>query len=114
MPKLTGDFFSFTAPKEDLSGLKIEQEDHDIDLKIRQKAERLKGPMTGPMRPEKIAMDIKQEVDMAEEGGAAGGNIILNSTAEFCRTLGDIPTYGQAGNRDENNQEFMVSCFEIL
>jgi U4/U6.U5 tri-snRNP-associated protein 1 len=24
-------------------------------------------------------------------------NIILNATAEFCRTLGDIPTYGQAG-----------------
>ncbi|XP_044754550.1 U4/U6.U5 tri-snRNP-associated protein 1 [Coccinella septempunctata] len=29
------------------------------------------------------------------------GSIVLNTTAEFCRTLGDIPTYGKAGNRDE-------------
>lgn len=38
-----------------------------------------------------------------------GGAIILNSTAEFCRTLGDIPTYGQAGNREEDVQTLMVS-----
>lgn len=104
--------FSFTAPKEDLSGLKIEQEDHDIDLKIRQKAERLKGPIPSSIKPEKIAMDIKQEVDMTSEANSSG-NIILNSTAEFCRTLGDIPTYGQAGNRDENNQEFIVSYYFV-
>ena len=39
-----------------------------------------------------------------------GGSIVLNATAEFCRTLGDIPTYGQAGNRDEDEQELFVSC----
>jgi len=38
-----------------------------------------------------------------------GGSIVLNSTAEFCRTLGDIPTYGQAGNRDEDEQELYVN-----
>lgn len=26
--------------------------------------------------------------------------MVLDATAEFCRTLGDIPTYGLAGNRD--------------
>lgn len=31
----------------------------------------------------------------------ASSSIILNSTAEFCRTLGDIPTYGRSGNRDD-------------
>ena len=25
---------------------------------------------------------------------AAGSSIVLNSTSEFCRKLGDIPTYG--------------------
>lgn len=30
-----------------------------------------------------------------------GASIVLNSTSEFCRTLGDIPTYGQSGNREE-------------
>lgn len=38
-----------------------------------------------------------------------GGSIVLNATAEFCRTLGDIPTYGLAGNRDEDAQELLVS-----
>jgi len=34
---------------------------------------------------------------------------VLNSTAEFCRTLGDIPTYGRAGNREEEEEDsFMV------
>ena len=30
---------------------------------------------------------------------------MLNSTAEFCRTLGDIPTYGKAGNREEEEED---------
>lgn len=29
---------------------------------------------------------------------------MLNSTAEFCRTLGDIPTYGLSGNREEEEE----------
>lgn len=98
----------FSAPKEDLSGLKFEEEDHDLDYKIKQKAKRLKDP--GKLiKPENIATMIKQEVDMDTSEAGASGSITLNATAEFCRTLGDIPTYGQAGNRDENHQEYMVS-----
>lgn len=33
---------------------------------------------------------------------------MLNSTAEFCRTLGDIPTYGKAGNREEEEDESLM------
>ncbi|XP_022918129.1 U4/U6.U5 tri-snRNP-associated protein 1 [Onthophagus taurus] len=40
------------------------------------------------------------------------GHIILNSTAEFCRTLGDIPTYGRAGNRDQDIVEEDLLDFE--
>lgn len=47
-----------------------------------------------------IATTIKPE-PQNEEDLDPGNNIILNSTAEFCRTLGDIPTYGRAGNREE-------------
>lgn len=36
------------------------------------------------------------------EEGLDNGNIVLNATAEFCRTLGDIPTYGKSGNREES------------
>ena len=64
------------------------------------------------MKPEAIAKTIKQE-DVSMEASSSG-NIILNSTAEFCRTLGDIPTYGQAGNREENHQELMVSNLLIF
>ncbi|CAI9600195.1 unnamed protein product [Staurois parvus] len=29
------------------------------------------------------------------------GSIVFNATSEFCRTLGEIPTYGLAGNRED-------------
>ncbi|XP_045473906.1 U4/U6.U5 tri-snRNP-associated protein 1 isoform X2 [Harmonia axyridis] len=44
---------------------------------------------------------IKTEV---KEEPIDSGSIVLNTTAEFCRTLGDIPTYGKAGNRDETEE----------
>ncbi|XP_059049585.1 U4/U6.U5 tri-snRNP-associated protein 1 [Achroia grisella] len=44
----------------------------------------------------------KEEPEDEEEGVAESGSatMVLDATAEFCRTLGDIPTYGLAGNRD--------------
>lgn len=51
-------------------------------------------------------MDVE---DLSTSDIATGGSIVLNATAEFCRTLGDIPTYGQAGNREEDVQELLVS-----
>ncbi|XP_016836826.1 U4/U6.U5 tri-snRNP-associated protein 1 isoform X2 [Nasonia vitripennis] len=92
-------------PAEDLSGVKIEEDDRDVERIIKQKWQKIKEPVV-PIKPEQIALTLKQEADMTSETDSAG-NIILNSTAEFCRTLGDIPTYGQAGNRDENHQELM-------
>lgn len=50
---------------------------------------------------ERIKTEIKEEEEFEEEGI---NSIVLNSTAEFCRTLGDIPTYGLAGNREEADQ----------
>uniref|UniRef100_A0A8C5XR26 Spliceosome associated factor 1, recruiter of U4/U6.U5 tri-snRNP n=1 Tax=Microcebus murinus TaxID=30608 RepID=A0A8C5XR26_MICMU len=32
------------------------------------------------------------------------GAIVFNATSEFCRTLGEIPTYGLAGNRGEQEE----------
>lgn len=88
--------------------MKLEDDDRDMDRKMKLKAKNLKRPITS-LKPDKIALKIKQEVDNSMETEVGGSNIVLNSTAEFCRTLGDIPTYGQAGNRDENTQEFMVT-----
>jgi U4/U6.U5 tri-snRNP-associated protein 1 len=44
------------------------------------------------------------------EAKEKGISITLNATSEFCRALGDIPTYGQSGNRNEiEKDELMVS-----
>lgn len=48
---------------------------------------------------EKIILEnrVKKEPDSPSRQAS----IVLNATSEFCRALGDIPTYGQAGNREE-------------
>lgn len=51
----------------------------------------------------KITTDIKKE-QLDDE---AADLITLNETAEFCRTLGDIPTYGTSGNRGVAKNEIM-------
>lgn len=45
----------------------------------------------------------QEDDDELEKKGA----IVFNATSEFCRTLGEIPTYGLAGNR-EDQEELMV------
>ncbi|CAL1684383.1 unnamed protein product [Lasius platythorax] len=96
------------APTEDLTGIQLEEDDKELELHMAlKKAQRLKeGHSIGI---QKTVETIKQEILNSEENQV--GNIVLNSTAEFCRTLGDIPTYGLAGNREENGQELMD--FEI-
>lgn len=93
------------APTEDLTGVKLDEDDKELELQLAlKKAQRLKeGQSSGIQKTVEI---IKQEILNSEENQA--GNIVLNATAEFCRTLGDIPTYGLAGNREENGQELMV------
>ncbi|CAL7947290.1 unnamed protein product [Xylocopa violacea] len=92
------------APTEDLSGIKLEEDDKELELQLAlKKAQRLKETQISSI--EKVAESIKEEPMSSEENQS--GNIVLNATAEFCRTLGDIPTYGLAGNREENGQELM-------
>lgn len=42
-----------------------------------------------------------------EEDPERKGAIVFNATSEFCRTLGEIPTYGLADGR-EDQEELMV------
>nr|CAD7262368.1 unnamed protein product [Timema shepardi] len=98
-------------PLPDLTDVKLEPDDNEqLDLQLAlTKARRLK---------HKESRDSKQSAEElakailkgdAEGGTGPGGSIVLNATAEFCRTLGDIPTYGLAGNRDEDAEELLVS-----
>ena len=92
------------APTEDLSGVKLEEDDKELELQLAlKKAQRLKESQLSSI--EQVVETIKHEPTGSDDGQA--GNIVLNATAEFCRTLGDIPTYGLAGNREENGQELM-------
>lgn len=50
---------------------------------------------------------MKAELDSDEEASHQNDFITLNQTAEFCRTLGDIPTYGMSGNRGVDANEMM-------
>ncbi|XP_068217449.1 U4/U6.U5 tri-snRNP-associated protein 1-like [Palaemon carinicauda] len=49
--------------------------------------------------------DDDEEEKMDESTGAL--MMTLNTTDEFCRTLGDIPTYGLSGNRAEEEQTML-------
>lgn len=104
----TLDVDDLEAPEEDLTGIKLEEDDKELELQLAlKKTQRLKEGHSADIQ--KTVETIKQEILNSEENQS--GNIVLNSTAEFCRTLGDIPTYGLAGNREENGQELMD--FEI-
>lgn len=50
---------------------------------------------------------LRGSAEGEEEDPEQRNNIVFNATSEFCRTLGDIPTYGLSGNR-EDREEIMV------
>ncbi|KAK0177484.1 hypothetical protein PV328_001534 [Microctonus aethiopoides] len=95
----------YETPSEEWTNVKIEDDDEESEkyLAVR-KARCLKKP--SGLTIEKVALAIKNEKDQSDEN-TSSNNIMLNATAEFCRTLGDIPTYGLAGNRENNDQEMM-------
>lgn len=51
---------------------------------------------------EKVVAQIQAlATDQADGDPERKNNIVFNATSEFCRTLGDIPTYGLSGNRED-------------
>lgn len=82
--------------------IKIESVDEDLEH-VLSKARRIKQKeiIKKEIPVEVIKTEVKMETEDSDEETLRSNNIILNQTAEFCRTLGDIPTYGMAGNRDE-------------
>ncbi|XP_077574821.1 U4/U6.U5 tri-snRNP-associated protein 1 [Stigmatopora nigra] len=77
--------------------------------KLRQKkllkdaGERIAERVSRPAAEEPAAVN---EAATADGDGEKRNNIVFNATSEFCRTLGDIPTYGLSGNRED--QEDMM------
>lgn len=91
----------FTVPESTV----FEEDEAEQELqKQLEKQRKLKQRQLLKDSGEKVAEKIKE----LDEGGLEndpehrnGLNIVFNATSEFCRTLGDIPTYGLSGNRED-------------
>jgi U4/U6.U5 tri-snRNP-associated protein 1 len=100
-----------SGPTDDLAGCSIDEDSASRDLELAlSKTRRLRADrraMPPPQKRPKLEPEEEGE-ELPFEGrdfDAVNSNIVLYSTSEFCRSLGDIPTYGQAGNRDSKEDE---------
>lgn len=101
------------TPDVHTDDVKVEEDDNELEQML-SKARRLKQSealikKTLSFDPTKIKPEIKSERNSDNEDADNGHDnfMTLNSTAEFCRTLGDIPTYGMSGNRDLDTNDMM-------
>ncbi|MCJ8740676.1 hypothetical protein PDJAM_G00061780 [Pangasius djambal] len=83
----------------------IEEDEAELELqKQLEKQRKLKQKQLLKDSGEKVVEHL-QVLGKAGEDGADDpdkkNNIVFNATSEFCRTLGDIPTYGLSGNRED-------------
>lgn len=100
-----------SSPERLSSDTKMEDDEEDELNQILSKARRLKqteSVIIKSLSETVVKNEIKTEYDSGDESnGKLFDSITLNATAEFCRTLGDIPTYGMSGNRDVDAREMM-------
>lgn len=92
------------GPDEDLTGVVVDEDTAALELELAlSKARRLNQSKSVRRQNERdIVMARPDDVD---EPAQYGSSIELNSTSEFCRSLGEIPTLGLAGNRDDDDDE---------
>ncbi|XP_028314604.1 U4/U6.U5 tri-snRNP-associated protein 1 [Gouania willdenowi] len=81
----------------------IEEDEAEQELqKQLEKQRRLKQKQLLKDSGEKVVEQIKKLSKGDDDNDAEKkSNIVFNATSEFCRTLGDIPTYGLSGNRED-------------
>ncbi|CAK6973956.1 U4/U6.U5 tri-snRNP-associated protein 1 [Scomber scombrus] len=81
----------------------IEEDEAEQELqKQLEKQRKLKQKQLLKDSGEKVAEQIKVlSKDDHDNDPEKKNNIVFNATSEFCRTLGDIPTYGLSGNRED-------------
>ncbi|MBN3309430.1 SNUT1 protein, partial [Amia calva] len=94
----------------------LEEDEAELELqKQLEKQRRLRQKQLLKDSAEKVVERVQQleappqGMEEEEGGGGAEGvggrsNIVFNATSEFCRALGDIPTYGLSGNREDQSE----------
>ncbi|XP_037621325.1 U4/U6.U5 tri-snRNP-associated protein 1 [Sebastes umbrosus] len=89
----------FTPPEPAV----IEEDEAEQELqKQLEKQRKLKQKQLLKDSGEKVAEKIKElDKGKIDNDPERKNNIVFNATSEFCRTLGDIPTYGLSGNRED-------------
>ncbi|XP_060031977.1 U4/U6.U5 tri-snRNP-associated protein 1 [Erinaceus europaeus] len=88
----------------------LEEDEAELELqKQLEKGRRLRQLQQLRDSGEKV-VEIVKKLQLRRRGGEEDedperkGAIVFNATSEFCRTLGEIPTYGLAGNREEQEE----------
>lgn len=89
----------FEAPEPTV----LEEDEAEQELqKQLEKQRKLKQKQLLKDSGEKVAEQLKMISKTGKDNESEKkNNIVFNATSEFCRTLGDIPTYGLSGNRED-------------
>lgn len=74
------------------------------DTKVAEKVRVLEKLREAAERKKKKAK-VGEEADGGGEGVRQKGEVQFNATSEFFRVLGELPTYGQSGNRDSDEED---------
>ncbi|XP_053211924.1 U4/U6.U5 tri-snRNP-associated protein 1-like [Panonychus citri] len=106
-------------PDVDLSGILFEEQEAEEEfrrslerakrLKERDNEKKEEEERIAKLIAEREAMIKKEQEDDLELPGTSQGNrstIILNSTAEFCRNLGEFSTFKEEDGDDDDNDDF--------
>lgn len=91
----------FIVPESETN---IEEDEAEQELqKQLEKQRKLKQKQLLKDSGEKVVQHLREvgKTKDEEDDPDKKNNIVFNATSEFCRTLGDIPTYGLSGNRED-------------
>uniref|UniRef100_A0A8C7WHM6 Spliceosome associated factor 1, recruiter of U4/U6.U5 tri-snRNP n=1 Tax=Oncorhynchus mykiss TaxID=8022 RepID=A0A8C7WHM6_ONCMY len=94
------DIKNFTPP--DPAVLEEDEAEQELQKQL-EKQRKLKQKQLLKNSGEKVAEQVRglARGDDSDDEDKNNLNIVFNATSEFCRTLGDIPTYGLSGNRED-------------
>ena len=97
------------GPDEDLTGLTVEEDKAQLELELAlNKARKIKSEKKAFMSTKlETEETLQAEAWPYKESTFEFGKtvtVLMNSTSEFCRSLGEIPTYGLSGNREEGRK----------
>ncbi|XP_076315095.1 U4/U6.U5 tri-snRNP-associated protein 1-like [Tachypleus tridentatus] len=99
------EYSEIVGPEEDLTGVFVEEDHAESELQSAlNKARKLKQKESLNTGIEKVAEVALKKEPKQEESAEKIGSIVLNSTAEFCRTLETFPLMGCRKSKDEADE----------